>query len=364
MGIALPKIESRALKYGYSNSRVKAMKGLFIDPNTLDELLRVRTVDGMIELLQRTSYKEDFAGEGGYTGSQVIEIASARNFSRTVGKILRLAPKEDLPAVRALLRKWDILNMKTIIHAKMQGVGYRELKPYLFAVGGLPESECEQIMKAEGEELFNELKKTELGREMLSVSTAAFSRHMREIFNNALKNMNTFVQVESILDAYTYLFMDKGLTEVGGREIEAIRKILRKEIDAKNILIVERLKRYNFEKGEIEKYLIKGGTLKPSFIERLADAQDTQAVVPLIKSRFRKLEIKEGGMSLVDLETALEKALAAEKTAAFHRSLLSIGVVLGFILLKETEMHNIRKIAKAKEFNIPEDEVRNMLVVG
>ncbi len=358
-----PKIESRALKYGYSNARIKVMKALLIDQSTRDELIRVRTVDGMIELLQRTSYKDDFTGEGGYTGSQIIEIASARNFSRTVGKILRLAPKEDLPAVKALLRKWDILNMKTLIHAKIAGLGYRDIKPYIINTGGLPESEAERIMKADGDELFNELKKTEVGREMLSVSTAAFSKNMRRIFNNALKNMNMFVQAESILDAYTYLFMDKGLAQVGGKEINYIRKILKKEIDARNILIVERLKRHKFGKDEIHKYLIKGGTLRPSFIERLIEASDTQAVIPLIKSRFSKLEMKEGKTSLTDLEIALEKALAAEKLAAFHRSLLSIGVVLGFILLKEEEMNNLRKIAKAKEFNIPEEEVKEMLVV-
>jgi len=357
----IPKLESKALKYGYSNARIKVMKALLLDPNTLEEMIRVRTVDGMAELLQRSTYKDDFGG-GGYTGSQIIEIASARNFSRTVRKIMKLAPKEDLPAVKALLRKWDILNMKTLIHAKMQGVSYKDIKPYLFSVGGLPEDECEQIMKAEGDELFNELKKTELGKEMLSVSTAAFSKNMRTIFNNALKNMNTFVQLESIMDAYTYLFMDKGLAQVGGKEITAIRNILKNEIDAKNILIVERLKKYKFSKDEIEKYLIKGGTLRPSFIEKLIEASDMQAAMHLIKSKFGKLEIKEGELSLVDLEIALEKALAAEKVAAFHRSLLSIGVVLGFILLKEAEMHDLRRIAKAKEFEVPEEEVREMLV--
>ncbi len=362
MGMTLPRIESRALKYGYANSRVKAMKGLLLDQTTYDELIRVRTVDGMIELLQRTSYKGDFVGEGARTGSQTVEIASAKNFSKTAAKIARFTPSHDVPAVNALLRKWEILNMKTLIHAKMAGLAYRDVKPYLFDLGGIPEEEAERIMKAEGDELFNELKKTALGKDMLSVSTAAFSKHMRDVFNNALKNMNTFLQAESIIDAYTYLFMDKGLAEAGGREIEAIRKTMKKEIDAKNILIVERLKKHEFGKDEIKKYLIKGGTLRASFVERLIEAQDRQLTISLIKSRFRRLEVKENPR-LVDLEMALEKALAAEKTAAFHRSILSVGVVLGFILLKETEMHNLRKIAKAKEFNIPEQEVRDMLVI-
>ena len=278
-------IQSRALKYGYANSRVKAMKGLLLDSGTYDEMIRVKTTDGMIELLQRTSYKGDFLGEGGDTGSQVVEIASAKNFSKTVRKILRFTPESDRPAVDALLRKWNILNMKTLIHAKQQGMSYREVKPYLFDIGGLSESDAERIMKAEGNELFNELKKTELGKEMLSVSTADFSKNMRDIFNNALKNMNTFLQAESIIDAYAYLFMDKGLSEVGGKEITSIRRIMKKEIDAKNILIVERLKKYQFGKEEIQKYLIRGGTLKPSFVEKLIDAPDRQLSLSLIKSR-------------------------------------------------------------------------------
>lgn len=362
MGIKLPKVESRALKYGYANSRVKAMKGLLLDSGLYDEMIRVKTTDAMIELLQRTSYKGDFLGEAGTTGSNTVEIASARNFSKTISKIVKFTPDSDKPAVNALLRKWEILNMKTLIHAKQNGLTYREVKPYLFNIGGLPEEDAERIMKAEGDELFNELKKTQLGKEMLSVSTAHFSKNMRDIFNNALKNMNTFLQAESIIDAYAYMFMDKGLSQVGGREIESIRALMKKEIDAKNILIVERLKKYGFSKDEIKKYLIRGGTLRPSFVDRLIEAQDRQLSISLIKSRFRKLEVKDNPR-LVDLEIALEKALAAEKTASFHRSILSIGVVLGFILIKETEMHNVRKVAKAKEFNIPEQEVRDMLVI-
>ncbi len=359
---AIPKIELRALKYGYANARVSSMKGTLIDEGTYDELIRVRSVEGMAELLQRTVYKEDLIASSAHSGSEIIEIASARNFSRTAKKLLRLVPKKDLPAIKALLRKWDLLNMKTIIHAKIKGVKYNDIKPYLFDTG--ISDEWEQLMKAEGDELFNEMKKTSLGREMLSVGTAAFSKNMWEIFNNALKNMNTFVQLESILDAYTYLFMDKGLVEVGGKEIEAVRKILKKEIDAKNILIIERLKRHKFSREEIPKYLIKGGTLRHSFIEKLIDAPDTQTLFQLIKTKFRRLEIKESeSLSLINLEVALEKALAAEKTTAFHMSILSLGVVLGFMLLKEEEMNNLRKIAKAKEFNIPESEIKEMLVM-
>jgi len=57
MSITLPRIESKALKYGYSSARVKAMKGLLIKQTTLEEMIKVGSVEGMVEILQRTGYK-------------------------------------------------------------------------------------------------------------------------------------------------------------------------------------------------------------------------------------------------------------------------------------------------------------------
>jgi vacuolar-type H+-ATPase subunit C/Vma6 len=36
---------------------------------------------------------------------------------------------------------------------------------------------------------------------------------------------------------------------------------------------------------------------------------------------------------------------------------------VGFLLLKEEEINNLRKIAKGKEFRMSEEDVREMLVV-
>lgn len=355
------KIQSCALKYGYSNARVCGMRGLLIRDQELEEMLRVKSVAAMIELLRRTSYKQDLDSTGSYSGSEAVEIAAARNFSRVAKKILSLTPKDDIPAVCALLKKWDLLNVKMIVHAKAAGVKAEKVMPYLFAAGSLGERDLEQLARADGDDLFAALKKTAIGKEMVSLSSTAFSRHMREVFNNALKNMNAFLQVESILDAYAYLFMDQGLTAVGGKEIANIRRVLKKEIDAKNLMIIERLKARGFSGAEIEKYLIKGGTLTKGTIEKIIEAKEKQKVFTIIKQRFSGIEL-EDDYDLPQLEIALEKALAREKHGIFRRSMLSIGVIMGFLLVKEEEINNLRKIAKAKETGIPEDEVRKMLV--
>lgn len=359
----LPRLESRALKYGYSNARVRAMKGLLLNSSMLNELIRVGSVDAMAELLQRTGYKNDLAAASvEYSGSKLIELAASRNFARTVQKLVRLTPKDDRPAVRALLVKWDLLNLKTMMHAKRLKRGYDDVKPYLFPVGGLNEDDFRRIMKADERDVFREIRRTALGEQMLSTSTAHFSRQMWETFKSAMRSLNAFMQMETIVDAYTYLLMDKALEGVGSREVTAVRGMLRREIDAKNIMIIERLKRHGADRKKVTDSLIRGGTMNDSLINRVMEAKDLPAVVAMVKPKFPQLALKDN-TDLTGLEIALEKSIAAQKTLAFHRAMLSVGVIMGFLLLKEEEINNLRKIAKGKEFGLTENDVREMLVV-
>lgn len=357
--------ESRALKYGYSNARVKAMKGLLLKAAFLDEMIRVGTIEGMLELLQRTGYKSDLAGASvSYGGSAIIETAASRNFSRNVKKLLQLTPKGDRPVVQALLIRWDLLNLKTLMHAKRLKKGYDDVRPYLFEVGGLGDDDFRRIMKADEGSLMRELRRTELGQKMLSIGTGQLTRQMKEKFTAALRSLDMFMQMETIIDAYIYLFMDQALSGVGAKEVASIRELLKREIDAKNIMIIERLKKHGIAKERIMGSLIRGGTLGDALVGKLIDAKDLQAVITLARPKFHRLELRpEGKAGLAELEIALEKSIAAQKVLAFHRAMLSVGVVIGFLLLKEEELNNLRKIAKGKEFNIPESEVREMLVV-
>lgn len=361
---ALPRIESRALKYGYSNARVKAMKGLLLKQSMLEELIRVRSIEAMIEILQRTTYRDDLADASlNYSGSDLIEMAASANFARIIQKLLKISPKEDRPLVEALLVKWDLLNLKTMMHAKMLGKDYDGIKHQLSCVGGLTQDDFKRIMKAEEREILKAIKRTNLGEKMLSTSTEHFSKGMWETFNSALRNLDTFTQTETIIDAYSYMLMDKALSETGGKVAFFVRDLLRIEIDAKNVMIIERLKKHGADKTKIKKTLIKGGTIPPHVIDKIIDAKDVSAIASLIKPKFHKLELEGDDLKPTDLEIALEKSLAAQKVLAFHRSALSVGVIIGFLLLKEEEMSNLRKIAKGKEFNIPEEDVRKMLVI-
>lgn len=359
MSDAMAAIGGRAMKYGYSNARVKAMKSLILKQAFLDELIRVGSVEAMAELLQRTGYKNNLASASLVSGgSRLIEMAASRNFSRTARKLIGITPEGDRQAVRAMLMRWDLMNLKALLHARRLKKTYEEIRPYLFEVGGLTEDDFRKIVKADDSNLMRELKGTELGRKMLSAGSAPGREQGRGGRADAL------ARLEGAIDTQIYVFMNRALTAVGGEDVGGIRRLLKKEVDAKNVMMIERLKAHGIPRDRIEADLIRGGTLDKQTISRLMEAKDLQSLATLLKPRFPQLEIRgEGRSALSQLEIAFEKSLAAQKLLTFHSAVLSIGVVLGFLLLKEEEMNNLRKIAKGKEFRVPESEVREMLVV-
>jgi V/A-type H+-transporting ATPase subunit C len=215
----------------------------------------------------------------------------------------------------------------------------------------LSDGEYERIAKSDESSITDEVKRTALGRGMFA-----------SVNDSGMKGMDKFARLQTSLDIYSYAVLDKAL-DANNRDIARIRGVLKKEIDAKNIMTMERMKQRGFEKTRIKNYLIKGGTLDSGSMNSLIGAKDLASTIKLIRNKFPKFSAKEGELSLSELEIALEKMITSEKIKAFERSVLSIGVVLGFILLKEEELNNIRKIAKAKEYNLSEQETREMIVV-
>lgn len=340
--------------YGYSTGRVKAMKSLLLRPAHLDEMIKVHSVEAMVELLQKTDYKADLAAAAlGQQGSRIIEMGVSRNFSKVVKKLVGAAPETDKKALRALLIRWELNNLKILLNARRLGKGYEEIRPYLFEVGGMDEEDFARIMKADEAGLPRELRKTELGAKMLNL-----------VPGGAGHKQDAIAKLEIAVDSEIYTIMDRALAGTRNEDVAPIRRLLKKEADARNIMIIERLKLHGTPRDKIEASLLHGGTLDKQTIGRLLEAKELSALPVLLKQRFPNLELKgEGRKALAELEISLEKSLAAQKLKAFHASVLSVGVIMGFLMLKEEEINNLRKVAKAKEFKMPESEVRDMLVI-
>lgn len=366
-GVGIPKLslKSRAHQYGYSNARVHGMKGLLLTKDSYENLLNLETTEAMIEFLQRTHYKTyllDAAAR--YTGSRVIESASGKHYAAIASKLKKIAPKADVEIIDALLAKWDVINLKLVVVSKKHTKDFSEIKPSIVAAGSLTEDDLKKIYDADERDVFNELRRTKFGRELFSQSTQKINSNIIKSFKKAF-TIDNYSQLQTILDTYGYVLIEKLLGKyLAENDVRKIYGLLQAEIDALNICTIERLKRAGINDPEkIKQYMIEGGTLGQVNLPALIESKELSSSLPIIKRRFSEFGI-EGVNNITDLEIAIQKALAARKLRIFHGTLFSVGTILGFLLLKEEEMNNLRKIAKGKEFGIQKEDLMKSLLIG
>ncbi|MCK4319164.1 V-type ATPase subunit [Candidatus Micrarchaeota archaeon] len=353
---------SRALVYGYSNARVKARKAMLLSKTFLEDLASQRTIDAMIEMLQRTRYKDSIGRfSGSVKGADLIELAAGADYAEVAEKVFSFAPEDAKDVIKAVLGKWDIHNLKTIIAFKRISSKWEKARSYMIPAGTLRLHQLERIFKAEPGEIYNVIRKTRAGREILGHSSEIIrGTELEKRFMSAVKDASVLSQLQVILDASMYEFLNKPISS--DSDMIALRKIIRLTIDAKNLINIMRLKKHNVTDEEtLRKYIIRGGTFNNKMIHDMITAEGLENTFKVVKRIFPVEFSKDEVLS--DLESKLDKVIARKRITFFYRSNLSLGTLVGFLFVKEEEMNNLRKIARAREGNLSEEEVKKMLIV-
>ncbi|MCX8197532.1 MAG: V-type ATPase subunit [Candidatus Micrarchaeota archaeon] len=364
----------KPLVYGYANARVRAMRTALLSRRQIEELIRIRTNAGVAEYLTRTSYKDDFGGLPANLGDEErVEIAISRNFARTARKVLRITPKQGKPTIVALLGRYDAHNIKTILLARKLGKSKQETEMLLLPAGSISSGELESMLDAKNaDELYDMIKKTQFGGKFLA---SEFSKHLPKAqIQAALKNPQEG-RLEILLaaiDSYYYHVVSSAVMPED-KDSKTVLDLLQKEIDAKNILTIMRLKQGGAERKEIAKSLVSGGSIQQKHIEKMLGAKDAFEVAKLATELFfskaGKLQIAEvqkkyeqDGM-LSHFEVAFENWLAKKSLVALRRSMMSLGTIAGFLFLKEEEVNNIRKIVRGKALGLSPQQIEQMMVL-
>ncbi len=344
------RMKNKALAYGYANARVHAMKANLLSQEQMEKLILVESTGSLIGLLETTHYKNDISALSvKYKGEELVEMATGRNFARDANKMLRIAPKGARGAVAAILRRYDITNIKTILlgHALSRKEEIREL---LIPAGEL------------GEKMLNRMAGAKDLREALSFLRGGLYQIPRELEERG----NVEGIIEHVEKKY-YENLEAGAAALAGEsEGKALLELAEMEIDAKNLMNALREKAL-LQKGKkcSGTQMINGGKLKQRFMLELGRAQTLEDAVGAVESqlgmagmagRFSKEK------SLAGVEVEIEKRTARKKLHSFHRSVLSLGALVGYLFLKGQEMANIRKIVRGKQYGLSPQQIREMLI--
>ena len=361
--------------YGYSNARVRAMRTHLLARRQADDLLRVNTNAAVVEYLSRTTYKNDFSGmPHRITDEERVELGVSRNFARTAQKLLKITPAKGKPMVAAFLNRYDVHNIKTILLSKKLGRPKEETQALLVMAGSIAPKEINEMLSAKNaDDFYAALRGTAFGEKFFtSVSIRSIPKEqIKALFQNPNSDAAKLDMFMSALDLY-YYEMASGVMAGGEKEAQMILDILSFEADAKNVATILRLKQGGADRKTIMNHMVDGGSLTRGRLERIAAAKDLHEAAHLSSGLFlsktgrdefaaaEQMYKKDGQLS--HFEIVFERSIARRSLHALKRSMMSIGAIVGFLFLKEEEMHNIQKIVRGKALGLPPEKVSQMLI--
>jgi len=346
----------RTMRYVYCNATISAWEARFLPEARLMELADAPALAQVLAVLRDSEYGPKLA-EVPQEGAEIIAVERALRASANERhrELLAMVPKERRKTVEKILGRLDLWNLKVILTAIHNKVPKEERLKELMPSSITPWERVEMLASAESFEALQEFLR---GSEYFDVLSAALEGYKERGLIALLSALDKFY--------YTSLWEDV-------RAKKAQRNLLREmvgyELDALNIKLILRLKREGVPPAEIEKYLIlPSHLLSEAMLKSMAMAEDIRSAIGVISlthyGRFLLEvlpEVEEGKSLFVVEKTLDEQHLKLCKWLAIIR-LFSIAPVLNYIQLKETELRNLRTIARLKADAVEPEEIKRMVV--
>ncbi|RNI14574.1 ATP synthase A1 subunit C [Methanohalophilus sp. RSK] len=345
-----PAASSGSSNYAYVTARVRAMKSNLLPNETYPRLINM-DLDEITRFIEETQYKQDVDELARkFKGVDLIEHALNRNLAVTFSKMIDISEGELNYLITEYLKNYDIWDIKTILRGKYYNATLEEIKDNLVSAGQFKYNFLSELAEKESyENVIDALSNTD--------------------YYPILKNYDgtNLPEIENQLDTLYYqrLFNAIGTPKSSDRKL--FSKLIRTEIDIKNIKTMFRMKKEGVEDGELEDLVLDGGlrfSLKEinkmiplpfaDFINSLEKYPYWEAMSDLVTPDME---------SLVDLETSLTKYTIKSAASFSHAYPLSIVPIMDYMISKKNEVNNLRIITRGKAANLDEDIIKNQLVI-
>lgn len=354
-------------EYGYPNARLRAMKSRLLAHNDYAELVSEPGLEEVIARLANTVYQHEVeAALIKASGWECLSEALRRHFAQTLSHIAGFFEGDPRRLWDILAERWEVFNLKTILRGQAHHVRTDHVLRALLPAGELQESDYDRLVQQTS---------------IRAVVDLLASWH-HPYADPLLAAMPGYVErgdlaeLELALDRARYRSGLKHVMEMDNGNAEIVRQVLRKDIDAANILIVLRLSQWGGRSPRLmERYgspapaalLIEGGgtTTEKLFAYRETPALEHTvrelADTPFGNSLAQGLKHYQENRRLSSLEDEIDAHLARENLAFFHRDPLSIGIAIAYLTALVLEVRNLRVIGRGKDAGWKREDIEREL---
>ena len=343
--------------YAYATARVKTRKAFLYKRETYLKLLQMDLPE-ISRFIEESKYKKEIDELATkYTGIDLLEYALNLNMAREMSEVLGFCQGDMKALIGSYLMRWDVWNIKTILRGKNYGASEEEIKETLVPAGELSLPALVELIRKGG-----------IPDVVEGLSNTKFYKPLYGSLDDYNKT-HTLSKLENSLDKAYYANL-LSINAPGSNADRLFMNFVRREVDFTNLRTLLRLKRQGLEQEKIIEYLVPGGssldmdTLRkfaqaPSFDELLNMLKETPYWPDLSEAVDKYRETK----TLNPIEVSLNKSLIGYAEKIAHSYPLSITPILGYLVRKNTEINNLRTIARGKETRLNDEEIRSQMVI-
>jgi V/A-type H+-transporting ATPase subunit C len=344
--------------YDYLNARIRSLKGMLLSPAALENLIQRPDLDGIMAELEKTPYRAELErARVQYQGIRAVEEALRRQMARTFSRILALARGDEAEKyIALLLARWDVQNVKTLLRGKAMHVPPTEIQECLVPAGDLDEAALAEL-----------LKQTDVRAvvDLLATWRIPYARPLTRSLHEFQETRDPSV-LEYALDRFS--FESSLETLKGESENDAImREMVIAEIEVINLKTALRLIRDGIAPEEVKGIIIDGGRSPDTGkVLSLVGAGSVEAAVRMLEGTdytFLSRVTEPGAKgSISAYEKELDRYLLGKGVSHFLKDPLSIAIAIGYFWAKHAEVTNLRVIARGKMADIPDKEIREVIL--
>ena len=337
--------------YTSPNARVRARRGRLFDEKQLSEIVEADTVDEVKNYLRGVpEYAE-------YVEKYPLEKALDTQLAETHDLLARIAPTDVKETFEILLSRWDISNLKSILIAKEAGLTREETENLLIPFGELKDSSDKLLDAKNIEEIVNALE----GTEYAQVLEDAIPEYQKT---------GMLLPLEAALDKSYLNNLVRSVANPADDNSKLLQSYIGTLVDTTNLKIILRAKVDGLKYDEIQSYMISSGyQIREWKLKELMESEDVEGVVSSLEGTKYAHILSEsmpnytGTGSIAPLEAALDANVRKTANTISKKKPIGIGPIIGFLSRKETEVRNLKIIARGKvEDGVSTSMIKEMLV--
>lgn len=340
--------------YAYTVARVKAKKSALLKEDAYSKMLMM-SLPEISRFISESGYQKEITElTGKYSGVDLIEHATYANMANLFKGILNSSEGELKDMIAADLERWDAWNLKVILRGKSFGLDVEQMKEDLVPAGRLGLAQLETLIGYGSEE------------EILQAYGKFVELAIPQSVLTAYGEEKNLAVIEDYLDKayYERLLLN---VDPSSRPKRLFQDFIRNEIDITNLETILKLKKEGITGDVILGYYIPGGAqIDKKLATQLANADSVSAMANDLAQLDFYDDIKDAlddSKSLKDIVAALTKYHRKQARTFTHLYPLSVIPVIDFMIHKETEVNNIRIIARGIESGLDKEIIKGLLVV-